>query len=113
MNHLSSKTLNDTKEKQIENVSEITKSATRLYEKYATLKSFLKKIVTSYRTHGQNLQAAISNSWGGKDSLEKQMINLKKKHGLSATKNIEQTLPEEDKIIDINDPEDNNLEKMN
>ena len=99
------------KEKQIENVSEITKSATRLYEKYATLKGFLKKIVTSYRTHGLNLQAAINNSWGGKDSLEKQMINLKKKHGISATKNIEQTLLVEDKIVDINDPEDNDPEE--
>ena len=93
------------KEKQIENVGEITKSATKLYDKYVTLKGFLKKIVTSYRTHGTNLQAAINNSWGGKDSLEKQMINLKNKHGLVG-KNIEQTLPAEDKILDINDPED-------
>ena len=95
------------KEKQIENVGEITKSATKLYDKYVTLKGFLKKIVTSYRTHGTNLQAAINNSWGGKDSLEKQMINLKNKHGLVG-KNIEQTLPAEDKILDVNDPEDNN-----
>ena len=93
------------KEKQIENVGEITKSATKLYDKYVTLKGFLKKIVTSYRTHGTNLQAAINNSWGGKDSLEKQMINLKNKHGLVG-KNIEQTLPAEDKILDVNDPED-------
>ena len=93
------------KEKQIENVGEITKSATKLYDKYVTLKGFLKKLVTSYRTHGTNLQAAINNSWGGKDSLEKQMINLKNKHGLVG-KNIEQTLPAEDKILDINDPED-------
>lgn len=93
------------KEKQIENVGEITKSATKLYDKYVTLKGFLKKIVTSYRTHGTNLQAAINNSWGGKDSLEKQMINLKNKHGLVG-KNIEQTLPAEDKILDVNDPDD-------
>ena len=93
------------KEKQIENVGEITKSATKLYDKYVTLKGFLKKIVTSYRTHGTNLQAAINNSWGGKDSLEKQMINLKNKDWLFG-KNIEQTLPAEDKILDVNDPED-------
>ena len=93
------------KDKQIENVGEITKSATKLYDKYVTLKGFLKKIVTSYRTHGTNLQSAINNIWGGKDSFEKQMINLKNKHGLVG-KNIEQTLPAEDKILDINDPED-------
>ena len=94
------------KEKQIENVDIITKSASKLYDKYATLKGYLKKVVTSYRTHGKNLQEAINNSWAGKDSLEKQMVNLKEKHGLNATKNIETTLPEEDKIRDINDPDE-------
>ena len=93
------------KEKQIENVDMITKSASKLYDKYAILKGYLKKIVTSYRTHGKNLQEAINNSWAGKDSLEKQMVNLKEKHGLNATKNIETTLPEEDKIRDVNDPD--------
>ena len=94
------------KEKQIENVDIITKSASKLYDKYATLKGYLKKVVTSYRTHGKNLQEAINNSWAGKDSLEKQMVNLKEKHGLNATKNIETTLPEEDKIRNVDDPDE-------
>ena len=94
------------KEKQIENVAVISKSASQLFDKYAILKTFLKKLVTSYRTHGLNLQKAITNSWGDKDSLEKQMINLKNKHGLNATKNIDPNVPEEDKIINIEDPED-------
>ena len=94
------------KEKQIENVDMITKSASKLFDKYATLKAYLKKVVTSYRTHGKNLQEAINNSWAGKDSLEKQMVNLKEKHGLNATKNIETTLPEEDKVPDVNDPDE-------
>ena len=94
------------KEKQIENVDIITKSASKLYDKYATLKGYLKKVVTSYRTHGKNLQEAINNSWAGKDSLEKQMVNLKEKHGLNATKNIETTLPEEDKVRYVEDPEE-------
>ena len=94
------------KEKQIENVNMITKSASKLYDKYATLKGYLKKVVTSYRTHGKNLQEAINNSWAGKDSLEKQMVNLKEKHGLNATKNIETTLPEEDKIRNVDDPDE-------
>ena len=34
------------------------------------------------------------------------MINLKNKHGLNATKNIETTSLEEDKIRDVNDPEE-------
>ncbi len=40
-----------------------------------------------------------------KANLEKQIINLKEKHGISAGKNIEKTLAEEDKIEDIDDPE--------
>ena len=94
------------KEKQIANVNDITKSASKLHDKYATLKGYLKKVVTSYRTHGKNLQEAINNSWGGKDSLEKQMINLKNKHGLSATQDIVTTLPEEDKVRYVDDPEE-------
>ena len=94
------------KEKQIENVNDITKSASKLYNKYATLKGLLKTVIKSYRTHGLNLQEAINNIWGGKDSLERQMINLKDKHGLAATNKIEKTTPEEDKIRDLNDPEE-------
>ncbi len=94
------------KEKQIENVNEITKSASQLYEKYGTLKKHLRKLVTSYNSHAMNLRAVINSGWAGKGNLEKQIINLKEKHGVTAGKNIEKTLPEEDKIEDIDDPED-------
>ena len=93
------------KEKQIENVNEITKSASQLYEKYGTLKKYLKKLVTSYNYHAMNLRAVINSGWAGKGNLEKQIINLKEKHGVTAGKNIEKTLAEEDKIEDIDDPE--------
>ena len=94
------------KEKQIQNVNEITQSASQLYDKYATLKSYLKKLVTSYNSHAKNLRSVINSGWAGKANLEKQIINLKEKHGVTAGKNIEKTLPEEDKIEDIDDPED-------
>ena len=94
------------KEKQIESVNDITKSASNIYAKYATLKTYLKTLISSYRTHGKNLQEAINNSWGGGDNLEKQIINLKNKHGVPVTKNIPETKPEEDKIRDLNDPEE-------
>ena len=94
------------KEKQIQNVNEITQSASQLYDKYATLKSYLKKLVTSYNSHAKNLRSVISSGWAGKANLEKQIINLKEKHGVTAGKNIEKTLPEEDKIEDIDDPDD-------
>ena len=94
------------KEKQIENVNEITKSASQLYEKYGTLKKYLKKLVTSYNSHAMNLRAVINSGWAGKGNLEKQIINLKEKHGVTAGQNIEKTIPEEDKIEDIVDPDD-------
>ena len=94
------------KEKQIQNVNEITQSASQLYDKYATLKSYLKKLVTSYNSHAKNLRSVINSGWAGKANLEKQIINLKEKHGVTAGKNIEKTLPEEDKIENIDDPED-------
>tara|TARA_E500000331_G_C17227192_1_gene700847 strand:+ start:99 stop:1268 length:1170 start_codon:yes stop_codon:yes gene_type:complete len=93
------------KEKQIENLNEITKSASQIYDKYATLKSYLKKLVTSYNSHAKNLRSVINTGWAGKANLEKQIINLKEKHGVIAGK-IDKTLPEEDKIDDIDDPED-------
>jgi len=93
------------KEKQIQNVNEITQSASQLYDKYATLKSYLKKLVTSYNSHAKNLRSVINSGWAGKANLEKQIINLKEKHGVTAGKNIEKTLAEEDKIEDIDDPE--------
>ena len=93
------------KEKQIENVNEITKSASQLYEKYGTLKKYLRKLVTSYNSHAMNLRALINSGLAGKGNLEKQIINLKEKHGVTAGKNIEKTLAEEDKIEDIDDPE--------
>ena len=52
-----------------------------------------------------NLRAVINSGWAGKGNLEKQIINLKEKHGVTAGKNIEKTLAEEDKIEDIDDPE--------
>ena len=39
------------KEKQIENVNEMTKTASKLYDKYAILKKYLKTLISSYRTH--------------------------------------------------------------
>ena len=73
---------------------------------FGNLKSYLKKLVTSYNSHAKNLRSVISSGWAGKANLEKQIINLKEKHGVIPGKHIEKTLPEEDKIEDIDDPND-------
>ena len=100
------------KEKQIENVNKITESASSLIDKYAVLKKHLKGLVTSYRTHGTNLQNVINSGWAGSGNLEKQMIDLKENHGLHATKNIEKTLSQENKVRDITDPEEEEEKKQ-
>lgn len=94
------------KDKQIENVREVTKSAALLYDKYSVLKDYLKILVTSYRTHGLNLQKIIDSGWRGKGNLEKQIKNLKEKHGVEITREIKQISSEEEKIPDIDDPEE-------
>ena len=94
------------KDKQIENVREVTKSAALLYDKYSVLKDYLKILVTSYRTHGLNLQKVIDSGWRGKGNLEKQIKNLKEKHGVEITREIKQISSEEEKIPDIDDPEE-------
>ena len=100
------------KEKQIENVNKITESASSLIDKYAVLKKYLKALVTSYRTHGTNLQNVINSGWAGSGNLEKQMIDLKENHGLHATKSIEKTLSHENKVRDITDPEEEEEKKQ-
>ena len=100
------------KEKQIENVSKITESASTLIDKYAVLKKYLKKLVGSYRTHANNLQDVINSGWAGPGNLEKQMTDLKENHGLHGTKSIEKTLSQEDKVRDIKDPEEEEEKKQ-
>lgn len=91
------------KEKQIENLDEITKKASSIYDKYAVLKSALKKVITTFNSHGNHLREVIITGWIGRGNLEKQIEDLKKM-GIQGTKPIEITSSEEDKIdliIDI------------
>jgi len=94
------------KEKQIEGVKEITETAKNLYDKFAVLKGHLKKTISTYNSHGTNLQQVINNAWAGKSSLEKRIEKLKQDHGLNATKTIEKTTPVDDRITEINDSEE-------
>ena len=90
------------KEKQIENFEEITKKASSIYDKYAILKSSLKRVITTFNSHGDNLRNVINSGWVGRGNLEKQIEDLKSM-GVEGTKPIEKTTSEEEKIDPIID----------
>lgn len=90
------------KEKQIENFEEITKKASSIYDKYAILKSSLKRVITTFNSHGDNLRNVINSGWVGRGNLEKQIEDLKSM-GVEGTKLIEKTTSEEEKIDPIID----------
>tara|TARA_B100001057_G_scaffold63327_1_gene56856 strand:- start:15 stop:1199 length:1185 start_codon:yes stop_codon:yes gene_type:complete len=94
------------KDKQMENVKEISKNATFLIDKFVSLKKSLKSTIKSFRDHALNLQKVVDTGWGSKNSLEKSFEKFQKKHGLNEAKDMPTSSVEEDQIIDIDDPED-------
>ena len=94
------------KDKQMENVKEISKNATFLIDKFVSLKKSLKGTIKSFRDHALNLQKVVDTGWGSKNSLEKSFEKFQKKHGLNEAKDMPTSTVEEDQIIDIDDPED-------
>ena len=94
------------KDKQMENVKEISKNATFLIDKFVSLKKSLKSTIKSFRDHALNLQKVVDTGWGSKNSLEKSFEKFQKKHGLNEAKDMPTSTLEEDQIIDIDDPED-------
>ena len=94
------------KDKQMENVKEISKNATFLIDKFVSLKKSLKSTIKSFRDHASNLQKVVDTGWGSKNSLEKSFEKFQKKHGLNEAKDMPTSSVEENQIIDIDDPED-------
>ena len=94
------------KDKQMENVKEISKNATFLIDKFVSLKKSLKSTIKSFRDHALNLQKVVDTGWGSKNSLEKSFEKFQKKHGLNEAKDMPTSSLEENQIIDIDDPED-------
>ena len=90
------------KEKQIENIEEITKKASSIFDKYAVLKTSLRKLVSTFNSHADNLRDVITSGWSGKANLEKQIEDLREM-GIQGTKQIDKTTIEEDKIDPIID----------
>jgi DNA recombination protein RmuC len=98
------------KEKQINSVKEITNTANNLMEKYAVLKGYLIKTMSSFNAHGDNLKKVIQGAYG-RNGLEQRIEKLKDL-GVNSTRPIAKTSAVEDEIIQLDTIENKNKESV-
>ena len=97
--------------KQIENISKIITSASKIFDKYSDVKTAIKGALESYRAHANKLQNIVTKSWGTQ-GLEKQIKKLEDEHGVIPGKQIPEIPVEQSTIVDISDPEEDK-DKLN
>ena len=97
--------------KQIENISKIITSASKIFDKYSDVKTAIKGALQSYKTHATQLQSLVTKSWGAQ-GLEKQIKKLEEEHGVIPGKQIPEILSEQVSISDVTDPEEDK-DKLN
>ena len=97
--------------KQIENISKIITSASKIFDKYSDVKTAIKGALQSYKTHANQLQNLVTKSWGSQ-GLEKQIKKLEDEHGVIPGKQIPEILSEQASISDVTDPEEDK-DKLN
>ena len=97
--------------KQIENISKIITSASKIFDKYSDVKTAIKGALQSYKTHANQLQSLVTKSWGSQ-GLEKQIKKLEDERGVIPGKQIPEILSEQASISDVTDPEEDK-DKLN
>jgi len=97
--------------KQIENISKIITSASKIFDKYSDVKTAIKGALQSYKTHANQLQSLVTKSWGSQ-GLEKQIKKLEDEHGIMPGKQIPEIPPEQATVTDVSDPEEDK-DKLN
>ena len=97
--------------KQIENISKIITSASKIFDKYSDVKTAIKGALQSYKTHANQLQSLVTKSWGSQ-GLEKQIKKLEDEHGVIPGKQIPEIPPEQANISEVTDPEEDK-DKLN
>ena len=97
--------------KQIENISKIITSASKIFDKYSDVKTAIKGALQSYKTHANQLQNIVTKSWGSQ-GLEKQIKKLEDEHGVIPGKQIPEIPPEQANITEVTDPEEDK-DKLN
>ena len=91
--------------KQIDNIGKIITSASKIFDKYADVKTAVKGALQSYRTHANQLQIIVTKSWGSQ-GLEKQINKLKDDHGIIPGKPIPEIPKEQSTVVNVEDPEE-------
>ena len=97
--------------KQIENISKIITSASKIFDKYSDVKTAIKGALQSYKTHANQLQSLVTKSWGSQ-GLEIQIKKLEDEHGVIPGKQIPEIPAEQASIVDVTDPEEDK-DKLN
>ena len=97
--------------KQIENISKIITSASKIFDKYSDVKTAIKGALQSYKTHANQLQSLVTKSWCSQ-GLEKQIKKLEEEHGVMPGKQIPEIPPEQATVTDVSDPEEDK-DKLN
>ena len=97
--------------KQIENISKIITSASKIFDKYSDVKTAIKGALQSYKTHANQLQSLVTKSWGSQ-GLEKQIKKLEDEHGVIPGKQIPEIPIEQASISEVADPEEDK-DKLN
>ena len=97
--------------KQIENISKIITSASKIFDKYSDVKTAIKGALQSYKTHANQLQSLVTKSWGSQ-GLEKQIKKLEDEHGVIPGKQIPEIPPEQANVAEVTDPEEDK-DKLN
>jgi len=97
------------KEKQINSVKEITDTANNLMEKYAVLKGYLIKTMSSFNAHGDSLKKVIQGAYG-KNGLEQRIEKLQNL-GVQSSRPITKTTSVQDEIVSFDTIEEKSQEK--
>ena len=90
------------KEKQIQGIKEITDTATHLMDKYAQLKGYIIKTMTTFNQHRDSLSNVINSAYKGKGSLEKRIEKLRDQ-GINPSKTIPENIELKDNIEKFED----------
>jgi len=98
--------------KQIENISKIITSASKIFDKYSDVKKAIIGALLSYKAHKNHLQDLVKKSWGSQ-GLEKQINKLKEEHGVIPGKQIPEITDEQTVIPDVDDLQDSEKDKLN
>ena len=98
--------------KQIENISKIITSASKIFDKYSDVKKAIIGALLSYKAHKNHLQDLVKKSWGSQ-GLEKQINKLKEEHGVIPGKQIPEITDEQTVIPDVDGLQDSEKDKLN